>query len=111
MSRVKKSLQNFYKLETQIRSFTFKKTYICEENYVVKMFLYMYLVWDTEMVTKICTDSGHWFLHPASNRTWSNYTRCNEHTKEGRIVCQATMQLIPNLASSVFSPNEILSAV
>lgn len=39
-----------------------------------------------EMVTKICTDSGHWFLHPESNRTWTNFTRCNEHTKEGRMV-------------------------
>lgn len=39
-----------------------------------------------EMVTKICTDSGHWFLHPESNRTWTNYTRCNEHTNEGRVV-------------------------
>lgn len=39
-----------------------------------------------EMVTKICTDSGHWFLHPLSNRTWTNYTRCNEHTNEGRVV-------------------------
>uniref|UniRef100_A0A672IB93 Calcitonin gene-related peptide type 1 receptor n=1 Tax=Salarias fasciatus TaxID=181472 RepID=A0A672IB93_SALFA len=39
----------------------------------------------SEMVTKICTDSGHWFHHPESNRTWTNYTRCNEHTNEGRV--------------------------
>uniref|UniRef100_A0AAY5JYJ4 Calcitonin receptor n=1 Tax=Esox lucius TaxID=8010 RepID=A0AAY5JYJ4_ESOLU len=39
----------------------------------------------SEMVTKICSDNGHWFLHPESNRTWTNYTRCNEHTKEGRM--------------------------
>ncbi|KAJ0070566.1 hypothetical protein NL108_016155, partial [Boleophthalmus pectinirostris] len=39
----------------------------------------------SEMVTKICTDSGQWFLHPESNRTWTNYTRCNEHTNEGRV--------------------------
>ncbi|XP_061648622.1 calcitonin gene-related peptide type 1 receptor isoform X1 [Phyllopteryx taeniolatus] len=39
----------------------------------------------SEMVTKICTDSGQWFLHPESNRTWTNYTRCNEHTSEGRV--------------------------
>lgn len=38
------------------------------------------------MVTKICTENGHWFLHPESNRTWTNYTRCNEHTNEGRMV-------------------------
>ncbi|KAJ4933260.1 hypothetical protein JOQ06_030098 [Pogonophryne albipinna] len=39
-----------------------------------------------EMVNKICTDSGVWFLHPESNRTWTNYTRCTEHTNEGRVV-------------------------
>ncbi|KAF0026142.1 hypothetical protein F2P81_020879 [Scophthalmus maximus] len=39
----------------------------------------------SEMVTKICTDSGHWFLHPESNRTWTNYTLCNEHTSEVRV--------------------------
>uniref|UniRef100_A0A8C3ABC1 Calcitonin gene-related peptide type 1 receptor n=1 Tax=Cyclopterus lumpus TaxID=8103 RepID=A0A8C3ABC1_CYCLU len=40
----------------------------------------------SEIVTKICTDSGQWFLHPESNRTWTNFTRCNEHTNEGRVV-------------------------
>ncbi|TRY92243.1 hypothetical protein DNTS_029081 [Danionella cerebrum] len=30
------------------------------------------------------TDSGQWFLHPESNRTWTNFTRCNLHTTEGR---------------------------
>ncbi|XP_075870100.1 calcitonin gene-related peptide type 1 receptor [Nelusetta ayraudi] len=39
----------------------------------------------SEMVTKICTESGRWFLHPESNRTWSNYTTCNEHTNESRV--------------------------
>ncbi|KAK1903338.1 Calcitonin related peptide type 1 receptor [Dissostichus eleginoides] len=39
----------------------------------------------SEMVNKICTDSGLWFLHPESNRTWTNYTRCTEHTNEGRV--------------------------
>uniref|UniRef100_A0A672M293 Calcitonin gene-related peptide type 1 receptor n=1 Tax=Sinocyclocheilus grahami TaxID=75366 RepID=A0A672M293_SINGR len=38
----------------------------------------------TEMVTKICTESGRWFLHPESNRTWTNFTRCNLLTTEGR---------------------------
>uniref|UniRef100_A0AAY4BJ14 Calcitonin gene-related peptide type 1 receptor n=1 Tax=Denticeps clupeoides TaxID=299321 RepID=A0AAY4BJ14_9TELE len=33
----------------------------------------------------ICTENGHWFLHPVSNRTWSNFTRCNEHTNERRM--------------------------
>uniref|UniRef100_A0A674N2J7 Calcitonin gene-related peptide type 1 receptor n=1 Tax=Takifugu rubripes TaxID=31033 RepID=A0A674N2J7_TAKRU len=40
----------------------------------------------SEMVTKVCTDGGYWFQHPESNRTWTNYTRCNEHTHEGRVV-------------------------
>uniref|UniRef100_A0AAQ4R3U0 Calcitonin gene-related peptide type 1 receptor n=1 Tax=Gasterosteus aculeatus aculeatus TaxID=481459 RepID=A0AAQ4R3U0_GASAC len=39
----------------------------------------------SEMVMKICTESGQWFLHPESNRTWTNYTRCNEHTNESRV--------------------------
>lgn len=39
-----------------------------------------------EIVTKICTVSGQWFLHPESNRMWTNYSRCNEHTIEGRVV-------------------------
>uniref|UniRef100_A0A8C5H8B9 G-protein coupled receptors family 2 profile 2 domain-containing protein n=1 Tax=Gouania willdenowi TaxID=441366 RepID=A0A8C5H8B9_GOUWI len=37
------------------------------------------------MSIKICTESGHWFLHPESNRTWTNYTRCNEHTNAIRV--------------------------
>lgn len=39
-----------------------------------------------EMATKICNDGGHWFQHPDSNRTWTNYTSCNAHTNEGRVV-------------------------
>lgn len=39
----------------------------------------------SEVATKICTNSGHWFVHPESNRTWSNYTDCrlksNDHKK------------------------------
>ncbi|XP_030637694.1 calcitonin gene-related peptide type 1 receptor [Chanos chanos] len=30
----------------------------------------------SEIVTKICTNSGQWFVHPDSNRTWTNYTSC-----------------------------------
>ncbi|XP_026878480.1 calcitonin gene-related peptide type 1 receptor isoform X2 [Electrophorus electricus] len=39
----------------------------------------------SEIATKICTQNGQWFLHPESNRTWTNYTRCNEHTDETAI--------------------------
>ncbi|TRY82472.1 hypothetical protein DNTS_029957, partial [Danionella cerebrum] len=39
----------------------------------------------SEMATKICTKSGHWFVHPESNRTWTNYTGCthtsNDHKR------------------------------
>lgn len=35
----------------------------------------------TEKVTKFCGEDGQWFRHPLTNRTWSNYTRCNENTK------------------------------
>ncbi|KAK2830252.1 hypothetical protein Q5P01_018183 [Channa striata] len=35
----------------------------------------------TEKATKYCGDDGQWFRHPDTNRTWSNYTRCNENTK------------------------------
>uniref|UniRef100_A0A8C6SD65 Calcitonin gene-related peptide type 1 receptor n=1 Tax=Neogobius melanostomus TaxID=47308 RepID=A0A8C6SD65_9GOBI len=47
----------------------------------------------SEMVTKICTDSGQWFLHPHSNRTWSNYTSCNLHTAEGLVTAMNLLYL------------------
>ncbi|KAM4626439.1 calcitonin gene-related peptide type 1 receptor isoform 1-T2 [Discoglossus pictus] len=34
----------------------------------------------SEKVTKKCEDNGHWFRHPESNRTWTNYTQCNSYT-------------------------------
>ncbi|GAB1286497.1 Calcitonin gene-related peptide type 1 receptor [Apodemus speciosus] len=36
----------------------------------------------SEKVTKICDQDGHWFRHPDSNRTWTNYTLCNNSTHE-----------------------------
>uniref|UniRef100_G1K3G3 Calcitonin gene-related peptide type 1 receptor n=1 Tax=Xenopus tropicalis TaxID=8364 RepID=G1K3G3_XENTR len=36
----------------------------------------------SEKVTKECGKNGHWFRHPDSNRTWTNYTRCNTFTHE-----------------------------
>ncbi|KAI4872833.1 hypothetical protein NFI96_017547 [Prochilodus magdalenae] len=47
----------------------------------------------SEMVTKICMDNGQWFLHPESNRTWTNYTRCNERTNEGRMTAMNQLYL------------------
>ncbi|TRZ01832.1 hypothetical protein DNTS_004274 [Danionella cerebrum] len=36
----------------------------------------------TEKVTKFCDETGNWFRHPETNRTWSNYTLCIAHTKD-----------------------------
>uniref|UniRef100_A0A8C1FIL8 Calcitonin receptor n=1 Tax=Cyprinus carpio carpio TaxID=630221 RepID=A0A8C1FIL8_CYPCA len=36
----------------------------------------------TEKVTKYCDETGNWFRHPETNRTWSNYTLCIAHTKD-----------------------------
>lgn len=33
-----------------------------------------------EKATKYCSEDGQWFRHPDTNRTWSNYTLCNENT-------------------------------
>ncbi|XP_037651422.1 calcitonin gene-related peptide type 1 receptor [Sebastes umbrosus] len=35
----------------------------------------------TEKATKYCGEDGQWFRHPDTNRTWSNYTLCNENTQ------------------------------
>ncbi|XP_029022986.1 calcitonin gene-related peptide type 1 receptor isoform X2 [Betta splendens] len=35
----------------------------------------------TEKATKYCGEDGQWFRHPDTNRTWSNYSLCNENTK------------------------------
>ena len=29
--------------------------------------------------SKICRDDGTWWIHPSSNRTWSNYSSCLDH--------------------------------
>ncbi|XP_017337692.2 calcitonin gene-related peptide type 1 receptor [Ictalurus punctatus] len=36
----------------------------------------------SEVATKICTESGKWFVHPSSNRTWTNFTTCRQFTVE-----------------------------
>ncbi|KAG9279791.1 calcitonin gene-related peptide type 1 receptor [Astyanax mexicanus] len=36
----------------------------------------------TEKATKYCDETGNWFRHPETNRTWSNYTHCIAYTKE-----------------------------
>lgn len=43
--------------------------------YLVAVFLF------SEKATKYCGEDGQWFRHPDTNRTWSNYTLCNENTK------------------------------
>ncbi|XP_077585439.1 calcitonin gene-related peptide type 1 receptor [Stigmatopora nigra] len=37
-----------------------------------------------EKVTKVCNPNGEWFIHPQSNRLWSNYTLCQIYTKDKR---------------------------
>ncbi|XP_015675276.1 calcitonin gene-related peptide type 1 receptor [Protobothrops mucrosquamatus] len=32
----------------------------------------------SEKVLKICEESGHWFVHPESNRIWTNYSLCTD---------------------------------
>ncbi|KAM6945400.1 calcitonin gene-related peptide type 1 receptor-like [Aplochiton taeniatus] len=44
----------------------------------------------TEVASKECTESGLWFRHPQSNRTWSNYTRCSSQQEAMK---QMTMNL------------------
>ncbi|XP_064410865.1 calcitonin gene-related peptide type 1 receptor [Latimeria chalumnae] len=36
----------------------------------------------TEKAMKYCDETGNWFRHPETNRTWSNYTLCNSFTPE-----------------------------
>ncbi|KAL7830394.1 hypothetical protein SRHO_G00315210 [Serrasalmus rhombeus] len=36
----------------------------------------------TEKATKYCDETGNWFRHPETNRTWSNYTLCIAYTKD-----------------------------
>ncbi|KAM9482379.1 calcitonin gene-related peptide type 1 receptor [Clarias gariepinus] len=44
-----------------------------------------YTDFDTsEVATKICTESGKWFVHPESNRTWTNYTTCTQSTSKSQ---------------------------
>lgn len=43
--------------------------------YLAAVFLF------SEKATKYCGEDGQWFRHPDTNRTWSNYTLCNENTK------------------------------
>ncbi|XP_066520332.1 calcitonin gene-related peptide type 1 receptor [Hoplias malabaricus] len=38
----------------------------------------------SELASKICTEDGHWFVHPESNRTWTNYTSCKKINLERR---------------------------
>ncbi|XP_034145082.1 calcitonin receptor isoform X1 [Esox lucius] len=31
---------------------------------------------EQEIVTRFCTESGQWFVHPETQKEWSNYTLC-----------------------------------
>ncbi|XP_066528315.1 calcitonin gene-related peptide type 1 receptor [Hoplias malabaricus] len=47
----------------------------------------------SEKVTKVCNPDGQWFLHPESNRWWTNYTLCNEYTRKKREIALTTYYL------------------
>lgn len=36
------------------------------------VFIYIF----TAVASKVCTEEGEWWLHPDSNRTWTNFTIC-----------------------------------
>lgn len=55
----------------------------------IKLFLKFFLFVIKEKVTKICDQDGNWFRHPDSNRTWTNYTLCNNSTHEKVKVCSS----------------------
>ncbi|KAJ7345554.1 hypothetical protein JRQ81_001504 [Phrynocephalus forsythii] len=35
----------------------------------------------SEKVYKTCEENGHWFVHPDSNRTWTNFSQCTAGVK------------------------------
>ncbi|KAL1022026.1 hypothetical protein UPYG_G00021280 [Umbra pygmaea] len=59
-----------------------------------------------EMATRVCSETGHWFLHPESNKTWTNYTRCYAHNDTTRVMNEYYLVLIGHglsLTSLLFS--------
>ncbi|XP_033836956.1 calcitonin gene-related peptide type 1 receptor-like [Periophthalmus magnuspinnatus] len=49
---------------------------------------------DTSAIaTKVCSETGQWWRHPESNRTWTNFTSCQANTThmEGHANLQSTM--------------------
>ncbi|KAJ6666776.1 hypothetical protein lerEdw1_020500 [Lerista edwardsae] len=61
----------------------------------------------TEIATKYCDETGTWFRHPESNRTWSNYTRCNSFTNEKQKGLHFDLALAFTLHSKVEKSNQI----
>eukprot|EP00063_Salmo_salar_P033004 XP_014007839.1 PREDICTED: calcitonin gene-related peptide type 1 receptor-like [Salmo salar] len=47
-----------------------------------------------EMASKVCSETGNWFLHPESNRTWTNYTKCTAYTSAGRVTAMNLYYLV-----------------
>ena len=33
----------------------------------------------SKTIQKFCTSHGTWWIHPESNKSWSNYTNCLDH--------------------------------
>uniref|UniRef100_A0A6Q2XXV0 Calcitonin gene-related peptide type 1 receptor n=1 Tax=Esox lucius TaxID=8010 RepID=A0A6Q2XXV0_ESOLU len=47
-----------------------------------------------EMATRVCSETGHWFLHPESNKTWTNYTECSAHNDALRVTAMNQYYLV-----------------
>lgn len=37
----------------------------------------------SENVTRACNDDGTWFVHPDTNKTWSDYLACSNVSQPG----------------------------
>lgn len=42
----------------------------------------------TAVASKVCTEEGKWWLHPDSNRTWTNFTICKANNSHHHSVRQ-----------------------
>ncbi|XP_013923394.1 PREDICTED: calcitonin gene-related peptide type 1 receptor-like [Thamnophis sirtalis] len=58
---------------------------------------------DQEEAIKICDEKGHWFVHPESNRQWTNYTLCTNIKWYEKSVWNAYYIAITGLSLSLVS--------
>ncbi|XP_057686196.1 calcitonin gene-related peptide type 1 receptor isoform X2 [Corythoichthys intestinalis] len=46
------------------------------------------------LASKVCTESGKWWRHPDSNRTWTNFTKCHANTTHHGTVVMTHFYLV-----------------